>query len=153
MYKSEASSSHKEYNFDEDGGAEVNIFQVNKSIKVSSYEDENAIDSSMFKKSNASGALGGNRNEPLIWKPVFNAGNTSSSTSPHHFADTPKKQQSAAVAASAATPPPPLSTFTTKPVEVEAVKFKHIVDYSSNSNESSSSNPPTHPKPTLVEEK
>lgn len=104
-------------------------------------EDENAMDSSMFnskkvnKSSSSTGTvLGSNRNEPLIWKPVFNTGNTSNSEESNECGKSNFNESPAAV-------PPPLSAFSTKSASAERRTFKSkaIVDYSSNSNDSVSS--------------
>jgi len=103
-------------NYDEDD--DVIPVVSSSSIKLNFDDDENAMDGVESKKyfSNS------NRNEPLIWKPVFNNTPTSEKT---------------------INAPPPLAPFSIKPkvaVDKQVVKNKiSIVDYySSNSNESNS---------------
>ena len=103
--------------------------------------DENAMDSSMFNSKKTSNkqlsstgtGIGSNRNESLIWKPVFNTGNTSEESNECGKAYYDE--------GSSVTAPPPLSAFSTKSASSEGNTFKSkaIVDYSSNSNDSVSS--------------
>lgn len=95
----------------------------------------------------------GNRNEPLIWKPVFNTDNTSNSNSEvsNDIESKPSNTISSRVSLSPIpSGPPPLTTFSTQPTHVSGPSkaksstshFKAIVDYSSNSNESNASSCP-----------
>ena len=82
-------------------------FDLEEKALTRGFEDDNAMDVSdaMPKKS---------RNEPLIWRPVFNE-------------ESPPSKKSASP------PPPPLAAFTTKAV---GDGLSAVLDYSSNSSES-----------------
>lgn len=102
----------------------------------------------------------GNRNEPLIWKPVFNTDNTSNSNSEvsNDVESKPSNSNNRVSLSPIPSGPPPLTTFSTQPAHVSepskakssSSHFKAIVDYSSNSNESNASSCPQRGPGTAV---